>query len=201
MIIREAKFVISSTDIKKCPAPNYPEYGFIGRSNVGKSSLINMITGQKGLAKTSSKPGKTQLINHFLINETWYLTDLPGFGYAKVSKVQKARWDIMINEYLLNRENLMCVFMLIDSRLELQKIDRDLMLFLGENRIPFVIVFTKTDKLSKPQLESNLALIKKELKKDWDTLPQSFLSSAEKRLGKDEILTFIEESNSLFVRV
>ncbi len=198
MIIKDAQFVLSSTEIEKCPAPTLPEYAFIGRSNVGKSSLINMITNHKSLAKTSSKPGKTQLINHFIINSDWYLTDLPGFGFAKVSKDTKSKWDRMINNYLVKRENLMCVFLLIDSRLELQKVDKNLMEFLGENQVPFVIIFTKIDKLSKTKIESNIAAIKKEMLRDWDALPEMFLSSSEKQLGKDEILDFIEQTNKLF---
>ena len=198
MIIKDAQFILSSTEIEKCPAPTLPEYAFIGRSNVGKSSLINMLTNHKGLAKTSSKPGKTQLINHFLINNEWYLTDLPGFGFAKVSKDTKAKWDTMINKYLVKRENLMCVFLLIDSRLELQKVDKNLMEFLGENQVPFVIIFTKIDKLSKPKIESNIASIKKEMLRDWDALPEMFASSSEKQIGKEEILGFIEETNKLF---
>ncbi len=198
MIIKDAQFILSSTEIDKCPAPTLPEYAFIGRSNVGKSSLINMLTNHKGLAKTSSKPGKTQLINHFLINNEWFLTDLPGFGFAKVSKDTKAKWDTMINKYLVKRENLMCVFLLIDSRLELQKVDKNLMEFLGENQVPFVIIFTKIDKLSKPKIESNIASIKKEMLRDWDALPEMFASSSEKQIGKEEILGFIEETNKLF---
>lgn len=198
MIIKDAHFILSSTVIEKCPPPTLPEYAFIGRSNVGKSSLINMLTNHKNLAKTSAKPGKTQLINHFLINNEWYLTDLPGFGFAKVSKEKKAKWDSMINRYLVKRENLMCVFLLIDSRLELQKVDRNLMEFLGENQVPFVIIFTKIDKLSKLKIESNIAAIKKEMLKDWEALPDMFLSSSEKQLGKEEILNFIEETNKLF---
>jgi GTP-binding protein len=198
MIIKDAQFILSSTEIEKCPAPTLPEYAFIGRSNVGKSSLINMLTNHKGLAKTSSKPGKTQLINHFLINNEWFLTDLPGFGFAKVSKDTKAKWDTMINKYLVKRENLMCVFLLIDSRLELQKVDKNLMEFLGENQVPFVIIFTKIDKLSKPKIESNIASIKKEMLRDWDALPEMFASSSEKQIGKEEILGFIEETNKLF---
>jgi GTP-binding protein len=201
MILKEAKFILSSTDIEKCPKPDMPEYAFIGRSNVGKSSLINMLTNNKNLAKTSSKPGKTQLINHFLINNEWYLTDLPGFGFAKVSKDLKAKWDGMINKYLTKRENLMCVFLLIDSRLELQKVDKNLMDFLGKNQIPFVIVFTKIDKLTKPKLESNIAAIKKAMLKDWESLPMCFLTSSEKHIGNLEILDFVEKTNELFQKV
>jgi GTP-binding protein len=198
MKILETQFITSSTQLSKCPSPDFPEYAFIGRSNVGKSSLINMLTSQKSLAKTSSRPGKTQLINHFLINKEWYLTDLPGFGFAKVSKEKKATWDAMIHNYLLKRENLMCVFMLIDSRLELQKVDRELMLFLGKNGVPFVNVYTKIDKLSKTGLDKNIALLKRQIKADWETLPDSFLTSAEKQLGREEILAFIDRTNLLF---
>ena len=198
MIIKSAEFVLSSTQISKCPEPKLPEYAFIGRSNVGKSSLINMLVQHKNLAKTSGKPGKTQLINHFLINEQWYLADLPGFGYAKVSKDKKLQWHKMIRDYFLHRENLLCVFVLIDSRLEMQKIDRELMDFLGENQIPFSIAFTKIDKLSPPILQKNVAAFRKEMRKTWDELPQMFNSSAEKKIGRENILDFIEETNKIF---
>lgn len=198
MIIKSAEFVLSSTQISKCPEPKLPEYAFIGRSNVGKSSLINMLVQHKNLAKTSGKPGKTQLINHFLINEQWYLADLPGFGYAKVSKDKKLQWHKMIRDYLLHRENLLCVFVLIDSRLEMQKIDRELMDFLGENQIPFSIAFTKIDKLSPPILQKNVAAFRKEMRQTWDELPQMFNSSAEKKIGRENILDFIEETNKIF---
>jgi GTP-binding protein len=198
MEIKSAEFVLSSTDLKGCPAPNLPEYAFIGRSNVGKSSLINMLTGRNALAKTSGKPGKTQLINHFIINNSWYLTDLPGFGYAKVSKSMISSWDQMIKNYLLKRENLMCVFVLVDARHEQQKVDKELMEFLAEEGVPFVIVFTKADKLSRPALEKNIAAYKKEMKKSWDELPKMFLTSSEKKEGRTEILDFIEDANKLF---
>ena len=198
MVIKSAVFVISSTQISKCPEPKMPEYAFIGRSNVGKSSLINMLVQHKNLAKTSGKPGKTQLINHFLINEKWYLADLPGFGYAKVSKEKKLQWDKMIRDYLLHRENLLCVFVLIDSRLEMQKIDRELMDFLGENQIPFSIIFTKIDKLSPLMLQKNIAAFRKEMRLTWDELPEMFNSSAETKTGREKILDFIEETNKIF---
>jgi GTP-binding protein len=198
MDVKSAEFVISSTDLKGCPPPKLPEYAFIGRSNVGKSSLINMLTGRNSLAKTSGKPGKTQLINHFIINNAWYLTDLPGFGYAKVSKSMISSWDKMIKDYLLERENLMCVFVLIDARHEQQKVDKELMEFLAEYGVPFVIVFTKTDKLKRTALDKSMASYKKEMKQSWDELPTMFLTSAEKKEGRAEILDFIEETNKLF---
>ena len=198
MHIKSAEFVLSSTDLKGCPAPVYPEYAFIGRSNVGKSSLINMLTERIGLAKTSSKPGKTQLINHFLINKSWYLTDLPGFGYAKVPKSMKAGWEHMIKNYLLHRENLMCVFVLLDARHEQQKKDKELIDYLGDQQIPFVLVFTKTDKLTAAHLQKNISLYKKALEKHWDQLPEFFLTSAENKSGRDEIMEFIEKTNTLF---
>jgi GTP-binding protein len=198
MQIKSADFVVSSAELKACPAPKYPEYAFIGRSNVGKSSLINMLTDRLDLAKTSSKPGKTQLINHFLINQSWYLTDLPGFGYAKVPKALKSTWEKMIKDYLIYRENLMCVFVLLDSRHEQQKKDKELIDFLGEEQVPFVLVFTKTDKLSAPQLKRNMESYKKSLQSQWDQLPDIFLTSAEKKTGRDEILTFIENTNKFF---
>ena len=156
MRITSAEFVISNQDVKKCPSTGLPEYAFIGRSNVGKSSLINMLTGRKKLAKTSSTPGKTQLINHFLIDEQWYLVDLPGYGYAKVSKKERSKWEKFIQDYLLNRENLVCVFVLLDSRIEAQKIDLEFMEWCGEKGVPFAMVFTKTDKLPSHKLNKNL---------------------------------------------
>ncbi len=201
MKITEAKFSVSNTDIEKCPAPNLPEYVFIGRSNVGKSSLINMVTGKKNLAKTSSTPGKTRLINHFLINNKWYLVDLPGYGYAKVSKTSKATWDKMIRDYLLKRKNLMNVFVLIDSRLEPQKIDLAFTSWLGEKLVPFSIVFTKSDKLKKMQIISSVEHYKKELRKSWEELPPLFITSAEKKTGKEELLDYIEEINKTFKSV
>jgi len=198
MQISEATFFISNTDIEKCPPPKLPEYAFIGRSNVGKSSLINMLTGKKNLAKTSGTPGKTRLINHFLINTKWYLVDLPGYGYAKVSKSSKATWDKMIRDYLLKRKSLMNVFVLVDSRLEPQKIDLAFIDWLGEKKVPFSIVFTKSDKLKKQQIIYSVENYKKELKKNWEALPPLFISSAEKKTGRDEILNYIEEINSDF---
>ena len=196
MKIKSADFVISNTDIDKCPKERIPEYAFIGRSNVGKSSLINMLTGRKSLAKTSGKPGKTQLINHFKINDNWFLVDLPGYGYAKVSKKDRSIFAKFIYEYLEKRENLICTFVLIDSRHEPQKIDMLFMEWLGQNQIPFVIVFTKMDKLSSSQLNKNMSKYKAEMLKTWEDIPQTFRSSAESGLGKIEILKFIEQTNS-----
>ena len=196
MKIKSADFVISNTDIDKCPKERIPEYAFIGRSNVGKSSLINMLTGRKSLAKTSGKPGKTQLINHFKINDNWFLVDLPGYGYAKVSKKNRSIFAKFIYEYLEKRENLICTFVLVDSRHEPQKIDMLFMEWLGQNQIPFVIVFTKMDKLSSSQLNKNITKYKTEMLKLWEDIPQTFRSSAESGLGKSEILKFIEHTNT-----
>ena len=198
MRIKQAEFIISNTDIKKCPKADIPEYAFIGRSNVGKSSLINMLTERKNLAKVSGKPGKTQLINHFLINKLWYLVDLPGYGYAGVSKSKRYEFAQFIKKYLLKRENLMCLFVLLDSRLKPQAIDLEFIQWLGENSIPFVICFTKQDKLSKKESAENLINYKIELLKSWEELPQIFLSSATKKNGKEDILSFIENTNELF---
>ena len=198
MIIKNAQFVISSKSYIKCPISDMPEYAFIGRSNVGKSSLINMITGEKKLAKTSSTPGKTQLINHFIINESWYLADLPGYGYAKISKETRSKWQKMIRGYLLNRTNLLNTFILIDSRIEPQQNDLEFMEWMGTQRIPFVIVFTKSDKLNKSELSSNINNYKKVLAESWEELPPMIISSALTRVGKDEILDFIEETNKIF---
>lgn len=195
MKIKSADFVISNTDIDKCPKERIPEYAFIGRSNVGKSSLINMLTGRKSLAKTSGKPGKTKLINHFKINDNWFLVDLPGYGYAKVSKKNRSIFAKFIYEYLEKRENLICTFVLVDSRHEPQKIDMLFMEWLGQNQIPFVIVFTKMDKLSSSQLNKNITKYKTEMLKTWEDIPQTFRSSAESGLGKSEILKFIEQTN------
>jgi GTP-binding protein len=198
MQINSAEFKVSNTDPEKCPAPILPEYAFIGRSNVGKSSLINMLIGKKNLAKTSATPGKTRLINHFIINGKWYLVDLPGYGYAKVSKESKASWDKMIREYLLKRKNLLNVFVLVDSRLEPQKIDIAFINWLGEKGVPFSIVFTKSDKLKKQQVIYSIEHYKKELRKSWEQLPPLFITSAEKKTGKEELLEYIEMINKDF---
>lgn len=195
MKINTAEFVISNTDIEKCPKDCIPEYAFIGRSNVGKSSLINMLTSRKSLAKTSGRPGKTQLINHFKINHNWFLVDLPGYGYAKVSKKDRAIFAKFIYEYLEKRENLICTFVLVDSRHEPQKIDMMFMEWLGRKGIPFVIVFTKIDKLSSSQLNKNIWKYTTEMLKTWEELPQTFRSSAENGLGQLEILNFIAKMN------
>jgi GTP-binding protein len=195
MIIHDAKFLTSNSRADQCPAPTLPEYAFIGRSNVGKSSLINMLTGRSGLAKTSSSPGKTQLINHFVINDKWYLVDLPGYGYAKVSKTSRAEWARMINYYLRHRANLMCVCVLIDSRHSPQAVDLEFMEQLGEEGIPFVMVFTKADKQSAAQTKALLADYLKKMGESWDELPRYFLTSAETGLGRDEVLAFIGEVN------
>ncbi len=186
---------MSSTDVMKCPPPEKPEYAFIGRSNVGKSSLINMLTDNKKLAKTSQRPGKTQLINHFIINENWYLVDLPGYGYAKAAKRETKKFQSYIVEYIAKRENLHCLFVLIDCRLEPQKADMEFISWLGENQIPFVLVFTKADKLGKNQLASNIAFYKKELLEKWEELPDILVSSSETGQGKEDILNFIERVN------
>ena len=198
MEIKSAQFVISNTDIAKCPAPALPEYAFIGRSNVGKSSLINMLVDRRDMAKTSGKPGKTQLINHFVVNDNWYLVDLPGYGYAQVSKNKRENWEKFISNYILERENLMCLFVLVDSRLSPQKVDLEFMDWLGENNIPFVMVFTKMDKLSKTKTANNIHNYKEEMGNSWDELPPCFYTSAEKKEGRKEILDFITDTNKLF---
>ena len=195
MKIKKAEFVISNTDYRLCPKNNLPEYAFIGRSNVGKSSLINAIVNNKKLAKTSSTPGKTQLINHFIINDQWYLVDLPGYGYAKTSKSQRALFHEMISNYLLNRSSLIALFVLIDSRHKLQKIDNEFMIFLAENQIPFVIIFTKTDKLGKNIIKKNIENFKKEMLENWEEIPEIFLSSSESRVGIKEITSYIAKLN------
>lgn len=198
MLIKSAEFVCSNTQVDKLPEPTLPEYAFIGRSNVGKSSLINALTNKKGLAKTSQKPGKTQLINHFIINDNWYLVDLPGYGYAQTSKKNRSEWEKFIRRYLLNRDNLQCIFVLIDSRLEPQKIDLDFCCWLGENGLPFMLVFTKADKQSGVKSDQNVAKFKRALLKWFEEVPNRFLTSSETKLGLDPILEKIDEINSVF---
>jgi GTP-binding protein len=193
MKIKEAAFVISNSDYKLCPTDERAEFAFIGRSNVGKSSLINMLVNNKNLAKTSGRPGKTQLINHFIINNEWFLVDLPGYGYAKASKVQREKWEKFIAEYLTKRQQLLNVFVLLDCRLEPQKIDLEFMNWCGEKQIPFSMVFTKIDKLSSTALQKNLAKYKKEMLKYWDALPPVFTTSSESSFGKEKILNYIEQ--------
>ncbi|MBR3625926.1 MAG: YihA family ribosome biogenesis GTP-binding protein [Bacteroidaceae bacterium] len=195
MKIKSAEFVISNTDVSKCPQGGLPEYAFIGRSNVGKSSLINMLTGHKGLAMTSSKPGKTLLINHFIIDKKWYLVDLPGYGYAQRSQKVQGQISNIIERYVMQREQLTSLFVLVDSRLKPQKIDLDFITWLGENGVPFGIIFTKVDKLSKAKVDENVQAFLDTLREVWEELPPYFLSSAEKGTGKEEILGYIEEIN------
>jgi len=195
MEIKSAEFIISNTDVQKCPASTMPEYAFIGRSNVGKSSLINMLTARKGLAMTSATPGKTMLINHFLINENWYLVDLPGYGYARRGIKGQDQIRTIIEDYILEREQMSNLFLLIDSRLEPQKIDLEFMEWLGENEIPFSIVFTKTDKLNGGKMRDNVNMYLRKLRTQWEELPPHFVTSSETRLGREEILTYIETIN------
>ena len=195
MLIKSAEFVVSNSRVEKCPTTGLPEYAFIGRSNVGKSSLINMLTGRKGLAMTSQKPGKTQLINHFLINKDWYLVDLPGYGYARLSRDGRDGLRKMIEDYILERTELVCLFVLLDSRLEPQRIDLEFIEWLGEEGIPFALVFTKADKLSKGKLAANIAAYKERLLQQWEELPPLFITSSEARLGRDELLSYIDGIN------
>ena len=195
MEISNAEFIVSNTDVKKCPPGHLPEYAFIGRSNVGKSSLINMLTGRKGLAMTSATPGKTMLINHFLINDSWYIVDLPGYGYARRGMKGQEQIRTIIEDYILEREQMTNLFLLIDSRLELQKIDMEFMEWLGENGIPFSIIFTKADKLKGGRLKMNINAYIRELRKQWEELPPYFVSSSEDRMGRTEILDYIESIN------
>jgi GTP-binding protein len=192
MEISSAEFIISNTQVSKCPVPDKPEFAFIGRSNVGKSSLINMLTQQKNLAKTSSTPGKTQTINHFLINKKWYLVDLPGYGYASVSKTTKAGWSEMITSYFKKRENLYCTFILIDSRLEPQKKDIEFINWLGAMGIPIALVLTKIDKIKQAELAKSKKNFEARLLKDWEELPPIFITSSEKKTGRDHVLNFID---------
>lgn len=198
MKIKSADFVISNTDYELCPKESLPEYAFIGRSNVGKSSLINSIVDRKNLAKTSGKPGKTQLINHFKINNNWFLVDLPGYGYATISKTKRHEFKKMINNYLLNRKNLICLFVLLDIRHNAQKIDIEFMKQMGEEGIPFVMVFTKSDKISQTQIIKNINKYKEEMLKYWESLPEIFMTSSEKQIGTNDILNFIEKYNKGF---
>ena len=195
MVITSAEFIISNSRVEKCPTTGLPEYAFIGRSNVGKSSLINMLTGRKGLVMTSQKPGKTQLINHFLINRDWYLVDLPGYGYARLSRDGRDGLRRMIEDYILERTELVCLFVLLDSRLEPQRIDLEFIEWLGEGGIPFALVFTKADKLSRGKLAANIAAYKERLLQQWEELPPLFITSAEARLGRDELLSYIDGIN------
>ncbi len=195
MIITKAEFVISNSDVSKCPKEPLPEYAFIGRSNVGKSSLINMLTNNKNLAKTSGRPGKTQLINHFKINNNWFLVDLPGYGYARVSKTTKKVFQKFITQYFEKRKQLVCAFVLVDVRHEPQKIDLEFMQWLGENGIPFCIVFTKADKLKPTVIERNVEIYKKILLETWEQMPPYFVTSSENKAGKEELLGYIEQVN------
>ena len=195
MKINSSEFVISNTDVNKCPQDGLPEYAFIGRSNVGKSSLINMLTGHKGLAMTSSTPGKTLLINHFIIDKKWYLVDLPGYGYAKRNQKMQGKISDIIHNYILGREQLTSLFVLIDSRLSPQKIDMEFITWLGENGVPFGIIFTNVDKLSKAKVNENVETVLNVLRESWEELPPYFLSSSEKGIGKDEILNYIDQVN------
>jgi GTP-binding protein len=193
MIIKDSQFITSSSAHSQCPPPDKREFAFIGRSNVGKSSLINMLTARKNLAKVSGKPGKTQLINHFLINNTWYLVDLPGYGWAKVSKTEKEKWGEMIHDYLVERSNLMLLFVLIDIRLPPQPIDVEFINWLGEKEIPFALIFTKADKLSHNKNQSSVARFRRTLKNQWEKLPPIFITSSMKAEGRDEVLQYIDE--------
>jgi len=195
MLVKTAEFVMSNSEVAKCPKDLLPEYAFIGRSNVGKSSLINMLTGRHNLAKTSGKPGKTQLINHFIINKKWFLVDLPGYGYAKVSKTAKMKFQKFITDYFENRQQLISAFILVDIRHKPQKIDLEFMEYLGINQIPFCIVFTKADKLKPKAIQNHVNDYSQELLKTWEELPQYFVTSSTKPIGREEILQFIEDTN------
>lgn len=196
MIIKDARFICSNTKFDKLPKDNMPEYAFIGRSNVGKSSLINALVQRKGLAKTSSTPGKTIAINHFVVNNSWYLVDLPGYGYAQRSKKSREEWRVMLANYISRRRNLINTFVLVDSRIEPQSSDIGFMEWLGENQVPFCIVFTKADKLSNAELNKNVEAYKKRLLEDWEELPPVFITSSETKQGREEILDFIEQQNA-----
>ena len=196
MVIKSAEFVISNSQVSKCPTTGLPEYAFIVRSNVGKSSLINMLTGRKGLAMTSQKPGKTQLINHFIINDAWYLVDLPGYGYARLSKDGREKLKKMIEDYTLERKELICLFVLVDARHDPQKIDLEFIEWLGEEGVPFALVFTKADKLTKGKLAANIEGYKARLRQQWEELPPLFITSSEESLGREELLDYIDGINA-----
>lgn len=200
MIIQQAKFVKSSPGYQACPDTSLPEYAFIGRSNVGKSSLINMITGFGKLAKTSGTPGKTQLINHFIINDSWYLVDLPGYGFARISKKIREKWEKMIHDYLTQRQNLVNTFILIDSRHDPQNSDMEFIRWFGEQGLPFALVFTKSDKMGVNKLKANLKSYQKSLLEEWEELPFSVVSSAKTKKGQEEILHFIGEMNASYLK-
>lgn len=196
MEIKSATFVVSNSDYRKCPESKLPEYAFIGRSNVGKSSLINMLTRNKNLAKTSVKPGKTQLINHFLINNEWYLVDLPGYGYARISKNARSQWQHMISDYILKRENLANLFVLVDSRIPPQQIDIDFINFVGRNGIPLTLIFTKTDKQKQHDIAATVNGMKRALSETWEELPEMILTSSVAQSGRDHVLFRIEQINN-----
>lgn len=200
MKVQEARYVMSNSDYQKCPEPILPEYAFIGRSNVGKSSLINMLTGKKALAKTSQQPGKTQLINHYSIDNAWYLVDLPGYGYAKVSKVERDKWEKMIHDYLHYRENLICTFVLVDVRHNAMAVDLEFMASLGEAGIPFEIIFTKADKLKPGQVANQVEAYKRKMAEFWEEVPEMYVTSAEKNEGREPVLAAIETYNQSFVK-
>ena len=196
MIIKDAHFVSSNSKIDRLPKDNIPEYAFIGRSNVGKSSLINTLVQRRALAKTSATPGKTIAINHFMVNDSWYLVDLPGYGYAQRSKKARDEWRVILANYIRRRRNLICTFVLVDSRIEPQNSDIGFMEWLGENQVPFCIVFTKVDKISKAELDKNIEIYKSKLLEEWEELPQMFITSSETKQGRDELLDYIEQQNA-----
>ena len=198
MEVKKAEFIVSNSSYAKCPATGVPEYAFIGRSNVGKSSLINMLTGVKGLAKTSGRPGKTQLINHFLVNGEWYIVDLPGYGYARTSKSAREKWQKMTGDYMLKRETLVNVYVLVDSRLKPQTIDLEFIDFLGENGIPLTIVFTKIDKEKQKEVMGNVAMFKRVMSERWEELPEMILTSSQSGYGRDAMLASIEKCNNMY---
>jgi GTP-binding protein len=199
-MIKTVTFISAGNDPTKCPKPDRPEYAFIGRSNVGKSSLLNMIAGRTSLARISVSPGKTQSINHYMVNDSWYFVDLPGYGYAKVSKTMREKWAGFISQYLIERPNLMCLFQLIDCRIEPQAIDLSFSNFLGQEKIPFVLAFTKSDKVTTNILNKNIAAYCREMAKTWENLPRQFITSSKNKKGREELLEFIQQTNLLFNR-